>query len=130
MLEQAVGETAGGTANIGTDPAVRVHLQGQQTGLEFFAAATHITPSRPERNPGADRDQGTGLVAGSPVNNYPAGADQPNRLVEGFRQAAFNEQTVQSLFSRPAQGTRYSLPSRSLAWAASGLLPWSLISFL
>ena len=99
MLQEAIGEAAGGDAPVQTDPPVHHDRKSLQTSEQFFATAGHEPGRLLHLQLKVVRHLNTGLIEQltSSIPDF-AGTDQLLRLLTRHRQTARQELQIKPLF--------------------------------
>ena len=96
VLEEAVGETAGGSADIEGDEAGDVDVEVVQGAFEFEAAAADVARGFFDAEDGVEGNEGAGFEAGLIVDEDLAGEDEAFGLFAGGAEALLNESLIQT----------------------------------
>ena len=97
VLEQAVGEAAGGGPHVGSHRAGHAQSEAHQRRLQFFPAPAHEARTGLQRDFDVRRHPGAGLVGHLSHHAHQASADQPLGLRPGLRQPPLDQQNIQPL---------------------------------
>src|SRR5215813_6286758 len=93
-LEETIGETAGGRANVEADLADDVDVEVIKGVGQLLTGATDKGRSPSQLHLGLGRDQGAGFVDSLPVHEYIAGHDQLSCLLSAVHQSALDNHPV------------------------------------
>jgi hypothetical protein len=96
VLEQAIGEAAGGGARIQTDFVLHAQLEMLEGALQLFAAPAHETLRRFQIEHGVGGVGMPGFARGLAGHLDLAGADEALRALAAVRQPALHHQLIQS----------------------------------
>ena len=106
VLEEAVGEAAGGGSDVGAGEAFDGDVPGGEGGFEFEAAAGDVAEVvAEEADGGGVGDAGTGFVVALLVDEDAAGEDHGLGALAGGGEVAVYEELVEAEFHDGGQGT-------------------------
>ena len=94
-LEQNVGESAGGGADIEAGPAGDIDGEVAERAGQLEAAAAHVGRAREDLDATVIGDGLAGLGGFLPVDEHLAGHDQGLGFLAGFGEPAFHNEPVQ-----------------------------------
>ena len=96
VLEQAIGEAAGGRAEVERDQPGHVELKMFERVFEFVAAAADVFFAGVEREGVIGPDRVAGFAGGPGVDADLAGEDGAFGLFAAFAKAAFNQRLIEA----------------------------------
>ena len=140
VLQQAVGEAAGGGADVQAQPARHIDAEMIQRRLQLQPAAAHIASALPATSMRLAASTRVARLDGFlSVDQHLAGHDESLRFLAGFGQAALDQQTIEPLlhdvalhdeigeFAQPFARARRRWRSASCAPSALALPPCAAI---
>src|SRR5207237_9685724 len=130
VLEQAIGEPAGGGAEVNGHGPFHLQLKVNQGVFQLVAAAADVFIPGLEFDPVVRADRVAGFVGGVPVDFDEAGQDGALGLFPAFAQTAFNESVIEAGHvesGRQPSGLWWTRPACAEAKgiAAAKAPPWS-----
>lgn len=94
MLEEAVGEAAGGGTEIEAAPAGDINFEGSERGFEFFASAADVALRLDEFDGRGGFEERGGLHERLGADTRTAGHDEAAGAFAGFGEATFDEEDI------------------------------------
>jgi hypothetical protein len=116
VLEEAVGEAAGGGTDIEADEAGDIDVEVVQGAFEFEAAAADVAWGFFDPEDGVEGDEGAGFEAGLIIDENLAGEDEAFGLFAGGAKALLYECLVQT---RACHGERKGTQGVFVVWTIS-----------
>src|SRR6185312_9366197 len=98
VLEQAIGEAAGGGADIGADSAGGIDGEALQRGFPLEAAAADVTKPAAHFDVSAGGNGTSGLIGAHAIDENVSRHDEGAGLLAGFRETVFHHPAIEPDF--------------------------------
>lgn len=98
VLEEAIGETAGGGADVEADVAGGVEGEGVESGFEFVACAGDVAVGLNNLDVKVEWDAGAGFGVGEGLAADGVGEDEALGFLAGFGESTLDEELVEADF--------------------------------